>query len=194
MGQEIDDVKKLQLLLKKYGRYKGKIDGWYGPKLAAAVQEFQKDNALKTDSVFGPKTRAALMAPRLDDKGDDYEDSPCPYAPDGPAVKYYVGRSPGYMPRKEVVEEITSALKQWSDSSGVNEFLFDGKGGELARAGMNEETKISFIQFDMAEKWYVQSQKSKKEPGDYGLLPVVLHESGHVLGLGHSKNPNFVMF
>merc|ERR1712233_228702 len=135
-GQEIDDVKKLQLLLKKYGRYKGKIDGWYGPKLAAAVQEFQKDNALKTDSVFGPKTRAALMAPRLDDKGDDYEDSPCPYAPDGPAVKYYVGRSPGYMPRKEVVEEITSALKQWSDASGVNEFLFDGKGGELARAGM----------------------------------------------------------
>jgi len=214
-GYVNDDCVQLQKLLQKYGWYSGAIDGIYDQETADAVLAFQKRNKLKGDSVFGPKTAAMIMATRFDDKADNAEALPIIYQK-GSTVEYFVYGSPGYMDRDEYLKEIDNALNQWgkcvgikfkrgdrkfksrlnisfSDQSSENKFLFDGKGGELARAGHEEKGSVGYIKFDCAEKWYTQSQKARRGKDDYGILPVVLHEMGHIMGLGHAENPDVVM-
>lgn len=59
-GARGDDVKKIQTALKKWGYYKGSVDGIFGSGTLAAVKSFQKKNGLAVDGVVGPKTAAAL--------------------------------------------------------------------------------------------------------------------------------------
>jgi len=206
------DTLQMQKLLKKYGWYEGKQDGWFGEKTSKAVSEFQSRYGLKVDSLCGPKTKEVLMAPRFDGIPDQKElkDDEKKLDTWSDEVLYWVGSIPGYMPYNEVLSEIDTAFKQWGDKVGIifkrneeksnskititwsdcsndNLFLFDGKGGELARAGSD------YITFDFAEKWYVQSQKDQAKPNEYGILPVVFHEIGHCLGFPHSSNNSAVM-
>ncbi|MBX5481115.1 MAG: peptidoglycan-binding protein [Myxococcaceae bacterium] len=55
-------VRELQQLLKARGFNPGPIDGVYGPKTRAAVIAFQKANGLVADGIAGPKTWAALRS------------------------------------------------------------------------------------------------------------------------------------
>lgn len=52
--------KTVQTKLKRWGYYKGNIDGIYGPKTKEAVKYFQRKNGLTVDGIVGPKTAAAL--------------------------------------------------------------------------------------------------------------------------------------
>lgn len=52
--------KTVQTKLKRWGYYKGSIDGIYGTKTKAAVKSFQSKNGLAADGIVGPKTAAAL--------------------------------------------------------------------------------------------------------------------------------------
>ena len=56
-GQEVINI---QTRLKKWGYYKGNVDGIYGYKTYQAVREFQRKNGLKVDGVAGPQTLAAM--------------------------------------------------------------------------------------------------------------------------------------
>ena len=53
-------VKEIQTKLKRWGYYKGSIDGIYGSKTVAAVKYFQRTNGLKVDGICGKATSAAL--------------------------------------------------------------------------------------------------------------------------------------
>lgn len=56
------DVKTLQMMLNTLGYFAGKVDGIFGNKTRNAVKSFQRHNGLTADGVFGPKSRAKLIA------------------------------------------------------------------------------------------------------------------------------------
>ena len=59
-GQEVINI---QTRLKKWGYYKGDIDGIFGSQTYQAVRYFQSKNGLKVDGIAGPETLAALGLP-----------------------------------------------------------------------------------------------------------------------------------
>jgi len=59
-GSRGDYVYVVQDKLKKWGYYKGNIDGIYGYQTRLAVMEFQRKNGLKVDGIVGDETARAL--------------------------------------------------------------------------------------------------------------------------------------
>ena len=59
-GSRGDEVKQIQEKLKRWGYYKGNIDGVYGSKTLEAVKSFQRKNGLTVDGVAGTKTLNAM--------------------------------------------------------------------------------------------------------------------------------------
>ena len=75
-GAKGEAVRAMQELLMELGYDLGKwgADGEYGGATAEAVKQFQQDNGLSADGIYGPKTHAALME-RLAEE-DEEDDMP----------------------------------------------------------------------------------------------------------------------
>lgn len=135
----------------------------------------------------------------------------------------HVGSVPGYLSRIQTVNVIRSAMEQWHNALrgtlkirvpdrvnagsllphqkaiSVNwsalkkpcdegfDVVFGTVGGCLAHASEDG------ITLDSAEKWLLPNTTRKPNGLQFFLLPVVLHEMGHVLGLEHSKLPTDIM-
>lgn len=59
-GSRSDEVTQIQTRLKRWGYYKGNVDGIYGSQTLAAVKWFQSANGLQVDGIAGPKTLVAM--------------------------------------------------------------------------------------------------------------------------------------
>ncbi len=59
-GSRGDEVRQIQNKLKRWGYYKGNVDGIYGTQTQSAVKWFQSKNGLTADGIAGPKTLAAM--------------------------------------------------------------------------------------------------------------------------------------
>lgn len=78
-------TRTVQTKLKRWGYYKGTIDGIYGNQTRQAVKSFQKKNGLTVDGIVGKKTAAALgMTLNSDDTSTSNNDlyllAKCVYA------------------------------------------------------------------------------------------------------------------
>ena len=59
-GSRGSEVKQIQEKLKRWGYYKGNVDGIYGSKTLEAVKYFQRKNGLTVDGIAGDKTLKAM--------------------------------------------------------------------------------------------------------------------------------------
>ena len=59
-GSRGQQVKEIQTKLKKWGYYKGGVDGIYGYNTYSSVKAFQRSNGLKADGIAGKGTLAAI--------------------------------------------------------------------------------------------------------------------------------------
>lgn len=59
-GDSSDAVKLLQQILIKLNYLTGTADGIFGPKTETALLEFQKDNAITVDGIYGSESRETL--------------------------------------------------------------------------------------------------------------------------------------
>ena len=76
------------------------------------------------------------------------------------------------------------------DSTGDGDYIFDGPGGALAKTILGKELQVLF---DWEEKWLLQTDPEPARRGAFRLLPVAVHEVGHLLGLGHSARSEDTM-
>lgn len=60
-GASGSEIRVVQAQLQSLNYAVGPVDGIYGTKTKAAVQEFQRDNHLVVDGIAGPQTQAALQ-------------------------------------------------------------------------------------------------------------------------------------
>ncbi|CAD7699861.1 unnamed protein product [Ostreobium quekettii] len=202
------EVVQLQKFLNKFGWLKGGVDGVFGDATEAAVKAFQRFTGIDGDGVAGPATIAKILQTRHDDVADQADEPDQPTYHRGETVEYWVGVAPANLDQDTLESEIGAAFAAWGEVTGViftrvgtkeeakvkvtwgdrspdNFFLFDGPGGALAHSTRE------YIQFDRAEHWL--GQGDQPEAGAFHVLPVALHEVGHVLGLTHSSNSDDVM-
>lgn len=59
-GSRGNEVTQIQTKLKRWGYYKGNVDGIYGSQTVEAVKYFQRKNGLQVDGIAGPKTLEAM--------------------------------------------------------------------------------------------------------------------------------------
>jgi len=204
-GNQSGESLQLQKYLKKFGYYDGMLDKDFGPKTDAAVRLFQEVFGLKVDGIAGPVTKGLVTLSRFDAHVDISED--VRHYESGSELTYWVGTSPGYMNRAQVLEELDQAFNTWeastlvftrtddrenadielcwTDQSRTKDTLFDGPGGVLAKATKDR------LEFDAAERWLLQGQEAKDL--QFYFLPVAIHEIGHVIGLEHVQNLEDVM-
>lgn len=59
-GSRGSEVTQIQTKLKRWGYYKGSVDGIYGSQTVSAVKYFQRKNGLAVDGIAGKNTLAAM--------------------------------------------------------------------------------------------------------------------------------------
>ena len=59
-GSRGEEVRTIQTKLKRWGYYKGNIDGIYGSQTLEAVKYFQRKNGLAVDGIAGKNTLEAM--------------------------------------------------------------------------------------------------------------------------------------
>jgi len=59
-GSRGDEVRQIQTKLKRWGYYKGNVDGIYGSQTQTAVRWFQSKNGLTVDGIAGKNTLKAM--------------------------------------------------------------------------------------------------------------------------------------
>ncbi len=59
-GSRGSEVREIQTRLKKWGYYKGNVDGIYGNQTVDAVKYFQRKNGLKVDGIAGKQTLSKM--------------------------------------------------------------------------------------------------------------------------------------
>jgi len=138
-GDEGDNVKELQTLLKNYGYYTGAIDGKYGNGTFSAVKNFQRYNDLTKDGKAGPLTMEKL-------KGSDVVAAPVT----DESVKlaenkhiqerlahygFYTGAIDGVIGKGS-----KAAIKAFQEANGLKK---DGVAGAQTLAALNSDTAVS---------------------------------------------------
>lgn len=206
---ENPDLLPSQRIVQGPGRALAKLADWDEVAYLFPISpELSSHNPV--DACAGAVTASGLVGQLVAKVGDGW---------DGPgkgaaALKYFFSSYTGRIAPELVRSESLRAMQEWArhvqlqfqqansatDSKTINilfatgqhgdGYPFDGPGKTLAHtfypAPPNPESIAGDLHLDDDESWQVGAGTD--------LFSVVLHELGHALGLGHSDNPNAVMY
>ncbi|XP_007495036.3 matrilysin [Monodelphis domestica] len=175
------------------------------------VKEMQKFFRLEETGLLNHKTMEIIQKPRCG-VPDVQNFQLYPFTPKWPSnvVTYRIVSYTSDLPRYKVDQLVEQALGKWSEVSALtfkkvligdadirigfargahgDFYPFDGPGGILAHAFEPGIGIGGDAHFDNDEQWSDGSQLG------VNFLFAATHELGHSLGLGHSSDPNAVMY
>jgi len=141
-------------------------NGWDGPGLGAATVAYYYTNITAQLNAAAAKAEIARAMARWASVA---------------AITWVPGTSPTAPKTVNIM---------WATYAHGDGNPFDGPGGVLAHtfypSPPNPEPIAGDMHFDDSESWHISTTTD--------LFSVSLHELGHALGLGHSDNPNDVMY
>lgn len=185
--------------------------------LSNALLLFQEYYGLKTTGQINNATLKLINTPRCGVKDDIYSFSTTSYKWNKKLIKWHYA-----LVNNEILKVTQAAFDVWSKhadikfehnninpditisnkrkihkfqrSSNICIYKFDGIGGVLGHAYYPDETNSPIeIHIDADEKWYLKMDNQAPK-NMTNLFVTLIHEIGHSLGLGHSNDPNSVMY
>lgn len=164
-GSYGDQVKALQQYLNGLGYDVGKVDSVYGPKVEAAVKQYQLDNGLKSDGVFGPMSlgKAKTIATTNIPAGDAGIGKPA----DDPSYMFNTDTgelNPNFIPKTQ------KELDQFYNASALAHPIFKGNSAE-ALASAAETGDFSGLYDSNGQPFSNEDQAAAVKKAEDALAP-----------------------
>ena len=177
-GSRGDEVKKLQEALNSEG-YGLSVDGLYGAKTQAAVQDYQSKNGLSVDGIAGVNTQGKLYGT----SGESQQQA----AP-APATPTYEAPKPSAYQPSETVQQAQALLQQQlSQRPGEYQSQWQDKLDELLGRIQNREP----FQYDLnGDALYQQYKDRYIQQGQQAMMDTMGEAAALTGGYGNSYAQN----
>ena len=173
-GSQGDEVKKLQEALNSQG-YGLSVDGIYGAKTQAAVQDYQSKNGLSVDGIAGVNTQGKLYGT----SGESQQQAaPAPATP-----TYETPKPSAYQPSETVQQAQALLQQQLSKRPGEYQSQWQDKLDELLGKIQNREP----FQYDLnGDAFYQQYKDRYIQQGKQAMMDTIGQAAALTGGYGSS--------